>query len=152
MRSYGQLGLAQEQARILREVAIQAKIETRKRMIDLMNYERLNTPSSVDKAKAAAKLELDAPAERRHHRRHLVGQSPVGHDRRPGQEDRPEGPKVHPLLLNDKLMAHINVTTKGSYGNIGLLRKNGRFEWPEALREIATDKEQVTRPRRACTV
>ena len=40
--AYGQLGLNQEQARILREAATQAKLDTRKKTLDTMTYLREN--------------------------------------------------------------------------------------------------------------
>src|SRR5262245_35124475 len=40
--AYGQLGLSQEQARILREQANQAKLDTRVKAVDVTAYERAN--------------------------------------------------------------------------------------------------------------
>src|SRR5262249_30426941 len=50
--------------------------------------------------------------------------------------------KTHPIPLNEKLVPHLNVRSKDNHGNIGLLRNEGKFEWPAALREIATEKQQ----------
>jgi len=142
MQAYGQLGLAQEQAAFLREVANQAKIETRKKMIDLRNYERLNTPTSLDRQKMLDKLVLDR----------LQYNATLGEIWSGKAQDKLADaltkkallkvPTVHQVNLNDKLMGHINVATKGTYGNIGLLRNEGKFEWPVALQEIADEKEQ----------
>src|SRR5262245_5541852 len=43
INSVGNLYTQQEQARILREQANQAKLETKKKNLDLLNYERENT-------------------------------------------------------------------------------------------------------------
>src|SRR6516164_1520848 len=40
--AYGNLGVSQEQARIMREQANQAKLDTKKKTIDFMGYERAN--------------------------------------------------------------------------------------------------------------
>src|SRR5262249_17910472 len=45
MQSYGSVINAQEQARILREQALQAKLETRKKAFDLDMYIKANTPT-----------------------------------------------------------------------------------------------------------
>jgi len=143
MRAYGQLGVTSEQARILREVAEQAKLETRKKLIDTMAYERAHTPSMTDIQKKAAKQEFDrlqniaTPAEVWTGKaQNVLLQDLI-------QKTLTKALKLHPLPLNEKLMAHVNVAGKGGYGNIGLLRNKGQFEFPVALQELATEKEQL---------
>ena len=48
MSSYGDVINAQEQARITREKANQAKLDTKKQAFDLMLYEKANTPSYTE--------------------------------------------------------------------------------------------------------
>jgi len=142
MRAYGQLGLTSEQARILREVATQAQLDTDKKRLDTLNYLRANTPTYTDKQKKIALQELDRI-------QNLATPSEIWSGNALNvllkdliQKSLSKPLKLHPLPLNEKLMSHINVTAKKGFGNIGLLRNDGRFEWPVALQEIASAEEQ----------
>jgi len=139
MRSYGQMNIAQEQANLLRQVTLQAQIDTKKKMIDLINYERANTPTATDELKRYQKIALDrvknAP---------MISEVWNGKAQNLITEDLKKtlvkAPKMHPMGLNEKLMGSVNVTGS-NHGNIGLLRRDGKFEWPTAVAEIASENE-----------
>ena len=142
MRAYGQLGLTSEQARVLREVATQAQLDTEKKAFDLKAYETAYTPTLADKQKKINRQQLvriqhaSTPSEIWSGKAHNILLKDLV------EKNLSKPLKLHPLPLNEKLMSHINVTAKGGFGNIGLLRNDGRFEWPLALQEIATAEEQ----------
>src|ERR1035438_2135639 len=48
MQAYGQVINDQEQARVTREQANQAKLDTKKQAFDLMMYEKANTPTYTE--------------------------------------------------------------------------------------------------------
>ncbi len=142
MNSYGQLGISSEQTRILREVAIQAKLDTKKKMIDLMAYERANTPTYTDNAKRNLKISQDRALNAPTLGEIMAGSSQNLLADDLGKKTMARGPKLHPIPLNEKLLQHVNVRGGKSHGNIGLLRTKGQFDWPTALRELTTVKQR----------
>src|SRR5262249_33480354 len=49
---------------------------------------------------------------------------------------------VPPPVLDEDTIKHLNVTKK--YGNLGLLRNNGTFAWPSALRNLVPADQRNT--------
>jgi len=140
MRAQGTLMLEQEQARMLREQALQMRLETRKKTLETELWIKANTPTYSDEVAKIAKTTLKriqtnaSPAEilsgkalnvllddlRKH-----VGQKAA----------------VGTAPVDEEVLWHLNVTKSG-LGNLGLLRNNGQFSWPKALRDLADPAEK----------
>jgi hypothetical protein len=143
LKAYGKLGIAMEQARILREMAEQSKLDTRKKLIDTLAYVRANEYTFTQQQIDIAKRILDR-----------VQKMPTGQEITSGKslnilmEDLellaglPVGGTT--VLLDEDLLKMLNVTGQAG-GNIGLLRDNGRFAWPSVFDEknIAGDQEKT---------
>jgi hypothetical protein len=136
--SYGQLTLQQEQARLLREQVEQAKLDTKKKKFDLAAYIRDNTPTFwQDQARiknnTLRRIQTTAtPSEIWSGKSLNVLLEALA--RSGGQKS-----SVPPPALDEDTIKHLNVAKK--YGNVGLLRNNGTFTWPSALRNLV-DAEQ----------
>jgi hypothetical protein len=122
----------QEQARIVREQANQAKIDTQKKTFDWLKYERENTPSYTEE-----KEKLEALRIRRMMGMATPGEITAGVTLNTFQSylfrlmnQGYNGPKIP---LDPSLLSQINVTT-GYQGNIGVLRDGGKVKWPFGLR------------------
>src|SRR5262249_22535047 len=48
---------------------------------------------------------------------------------------------AHAGVLDEDVIKHLNVAKK--YGNLGLLRNNGQFTWPAALRTLVPSEERA---------
>jgi hypothetical protein len=143
LMAYAKLGISQEQARILREVANQAKLDTRKKTIDTLAYIRANEYTFTQEQADIAKRLLAR-----------VQNTPTAAEIQSGKslnillDDlvkfnnlNMRGPTVN---LDEDVLKLINIAGAGSNGNIGLLRDNGRFTWPSVFdrKEIVSDKER----------
>jgi hypothetical protein len=135
MRAYGQLGLMQEQARIARELAIQAKIETKKKLIDLINYERANIPTYADDVKRIERLTLQRIKSTATLNEIWTGKS-SNILLKDLAKHRAKRVAVEDISLPDEILRGLNVTT--GFGNVGALRNNGQIYWPAALLEPST--------------
>jgi hypothetical protein len=139
MNSYGQLTLQQEQARILREQANQAKLDTKKKKFDLAAYIRDNTPTFWQEQARIAhntlrRIQTTAtPAEIWSGKSLNVLLNALA-------RTATQKSTVDPIKLDEDIIKHLNVTKK--YGNLGLLRNNGQFVWPSALRNLVPAEER----------
>jgi hypothetical protein len=134
----GDLMLQQEQARIDREKANQAKIQTKKQTLDWKNYERANTWTFTDEQDRNKSLLL---------RRMLS--SPSDAEITSGRSLNVIMPYLHqlaaqgvqgpPVPLFPALMKDVNVTV-GSAPSVGLLRSPGPLQWPLSLQGPAQEK------------
>lgn len=133
IRAYGSALNSQEQSRILRESALQAQLETRKKRFDLEMYIKANTPTFTEEQAKIAKMTLrriqtnsSEPEIANGKALNLLLSDMAKY---PGKKSA-----VEPLPLGDTVMAHLNVS-KGGY-SLGVLRNGGDFTWPIALQEI----------------
>jgi hypothetical protein len=129
----GELYQQQEKARILREQANQAKLETRKKNLDTINYERAHTWSFTEEQQRNQELLVrrllskPLPAEITSGSAHNTLLPYLNQLTIKGIE----GPSV---ALDPEMLKQINVSAGGSGGpNIGAI-KNGKVAWPMALR------------------
>jgi hypothetical protein len=144
LQAYGQLGLQQEQARILREQANQAKLDTRKKLVDTLAYIRANQYTFTQEQADIAKRLLER-----------VQKMPTATEVQTGKslnllvDDLGRGKFSNKQLrgttvtLDEDILRLLNVTgTPGA--NLGLLRNNGQFVWPSAFEEkdIASEKDK----------
>jgi len=139
MRSLGKVVNDQEEARLKRELANQAKLDTIKKEFDLRMYIKANTPTYTQEQERIAKTTL-----RRIQTNSLPGEVSNGKALNYLLDDLRKFPSkkisLEPLMLNEGVLTHLNVT-KNTFG-VGLLRDDGRVTWPVALREILTDKQR----------
>jgi hypothetical protein len=140
MQSYGSVINAQEQARILREQALQAKLETKKKAFDLDMYIKANTPTYTQEQEVNVRNTL-----RRIQTNSLAGEVQNGHSLNFLLKDLAKYPAkkiaLEPLALSEGVLTHLNVT-KNTFG-IGLLRDNGRVNWPSALPMTAAQRKEL---------
>jgi hypothetical protein len=133
MRSYGTVITKQEEARILREKANQAKLDTRKQAFDLEMYIKANTPTYTQNEARVAKETL-----KRIQNYSLPGEVTNGTALNYLLKDLAKYPgkkiAIQPLDLPDSAWSHINVT-QGTKG-VGIFRDGGRLTWPTALKNL----------------
>jgi hypothetical protein len=133
----GDLFVKQEQSRITREQANQAKIDTKRKTFDEMMYEKANTPTFTEDQE-----KVDMMIVRR------ILNKPLEAEVTSGQAQNILLPYLDKLLrvgaqgppvpLDQAMLKQINVTSGGSgggnIGNIGLLKDGGKLDWPLAVR------------------
>lgn len=134
LRGYSTVIISQEQSRILREQALQAKIDTARRRFDFDLYVRANTPTFADEQKKVARNTL---------KRIQSSSNPVeivsGKSLNILLDDVRTFPLKkanleNPIQLSDDVLKQLNVTTRNA--GVGLLRNNGKFVWPVALTDL----------------
>jgi hypothetical protein len=139
MRASGQLVNSWEQARILREQALQAKLDTKKKEFDLRMYIKANTPTYTQEQEQVARVTL-----RRIQTSSLPGEVSSGKSLNLLLDDLKKFPtkkiSLDPLPLNEEILSHLNVT-KTIYG-LGLLRDNGKVAWPAEVQKGMTATQQ----------
>jgi hypothetical protein len=139
INAQGNLINQQEQARIEREKVNQAKLETKKKTLDWLNYERANTWTFTDEQARNKSILL---------RRMLA--NPASGEITSGLAQNTllpyleqltyKGIQGPPVPLDQGQVRQLNVTTKGGGGNVGLLRDGGKVTWPLALRGPKQEK------------
>ena len=139
MRSYGQVINAQESARILREQANQAKLDTRKKAFELELYIKANTPTYTQQQEKVARDTL-----RRIQSNSLPGEVVNGTSLNYLLDDLRKFPSkkisLEPINLSEAVLTHLNVTST-KYG-MGLLRDDGIVTFPVALQERMSVKQR----------
>jgi hypothetical protein len=142
----GQLGMDMEKARILRETAEQAKLDTRKKLVDTLAYIRQNEYTFTQEQADIAKKVLDRVTKMPTTSEIVAGRSiNIMLDNLillAGAQVR-----TPTVTLDEDVLKLLNVTGQiksGGSVNIGLLRDNGRFSWPSVFDEknIASDKDK----------
>lgn len=141
LNAYANVVTSQEQARILREQAMQAKIDTARKRFDFDLYVRANTPTYADEQKKIAKQTL---------KRIQVASNPAeiasGKALNILLDDVRNFPNkkanMDPLTLSDDVLKQLNVTTKNL--GVGILRHEGKFTWPVALADLVPLDQQKT--------
>jgi hypothetical protein len=134
IRSQGKLVLDLEQAKQTHEKARQARIETRRKLFDEIMYERAHTPTFTElREKAIAdnlrRSQNSAPVTEIWSAKAL---NDILADLAKFHGKKIYGPNIN---LDPEVLKQINVVGKGS-GNIGLLRHEGRLNWPLGLRDL----------------
>jgi hypothetical protein len=137
LNSEGRLGISVQQANLLKQEVIRAKIENRKRNFDEWLYEREKMPTAEDDRQQANLIQV----------RRSLNDPPVG--------EIYSGQALNTLLndiqkkntkdgdfraglaiaLDEDTLRHLNVTGQENKGNPGLLKNEGRLSWPLALRD-----------------
>jgi hypothetical protein len=139
IRANGQLVNAWEQARILREQALQAQLDTKKKEFDLRMYIKANTPTYTQEQEQVARVTL-----RRIQTNSLPGEVSSGKALNMLLDDLKRFPdkkiSLDPLPLNEEILSHLNVT-KTTYG-VGLLRDYGKVAWPIEVEKLMSGTQR----------
>lgn len=129
------------QAKLVREESRRSALQTRRALLDELDYERAHAPDPEKIRQQLISRELDRarsspPADdifsgRAHNAllRHLINQQ--------GQGVKAE----HNVPLNPDTLSHVNLTVGDNRGNVGLLRNNGKLDWPLPLQSVEAFKE-----------
>lgn len=135
----GDLFVQQEQARIQREAANQAKLDTKKKSFDLRLYENALTPTYGERLAKDKALFLKR-----------IMSNPIESEITNGTAQNTMLPFLYnlamqgaggsPVKLDPQMMKLINVTAGTSGTNIGVLRQ-GDLDWPIVLRGNAHQKK-----------
>jgi hypothetical protein len=138
IRAQGTLMLDQERARIMRELALQARQETRKKQFDTDQYIRENFPTFTQEQAKVAREQL-----KRIQSQASPGEIESGRamnillDDLRKHADKMAG--VTSLPIDEDALKCINVTTPTG-ANLGLLRNGGKLSWPTALVDLVPAK------------
>jgi hypothetical protein len=138
--AYGQALNAQEQSRLVREQYYQSQIETQRRRFDLAMYIRARTPTFTEEQANISRTTLKriqmmaAPAEIANGKalNLLLDDASKFAGRRPA---------LDPITLAPEVLRQLNVSKQGN-GGIGLLRNDGKLDWPIALAEVTTPEQR----------
>lgn len=137
MQAYGTVIISNEEARIMREQANQARIDTAKKRFEYELWLKANTPSFTDEQAKIAKTVLKRVQATNNPNEISSGKSLniLLDDLR-----RTMGtnvPSSEAIPLGEDVLRHVNVTgLRSSSRNLGLLRNDGRFTWPPALQQL----------------
>ena len=130
-----------QQAKLMQEQARQARLDTRRKRMELeLEYER-NRPTyhtMVERERASdLRVAREASATDVWSGRAL---NTLLDDIKRSRRPLSDGPNIP---LDEETLKHINVTDASSRGHIGLLKNGGRLDWPESLLESPFDKERT---------
>lgn len=130
--AYGNLGISQEQARIMREQSNQAKLDTKKKTIDYMAYERANKYWFSDEqadiqAKKVQYAMNNPPLVEITSGRALNTLLPYI------DKAMAVGARGPTIPVDPGIVKQMIVTTGKDNGNVGLLKDVNDLEWPDAL-------------------
>lgn len=126
-----------QQAYLIKEQVRAAQIENRRRSFDEWLYERANIPSLNDDRERTIREELhrDPPLPE------IWSAKPLNDllaDAQKLQGRKVQGPEV---ALDPEILKRINVTAGKDGGNFGLLKNDGKLNWPLALRGLEGSRE-----------
>jgi hypothetical protein len=133
MDSYGNLMVTEEQARIAREQANQAKLDTQRKAFDQRQYERANTPT-FGQEQVKLKQNLLYRILTNATQAEIVSgkaQNVIAPFLRDLSNRGIQGP---PVELDPSMVQQINVKSAGSESGVGMLRPGDHLEWPLVLR------------------
>jgi hypothetical protein len=133
INSQGKLVIQLEQAKLQREQAHQASIDTRRRLFDEIMYERAHTPTFTERQEKIAADTLRrslnvAPVTEIYSGKAL---NDILNDLK---KLRARGIKGTDFTLEPGLLKQVNLA--GGAGNIGSLRNGGKLKWPQGLRDL----------------
>jgi hypothetical protein len=141
MNAYGNVLTQQEQARLMREQALQAKLETAKKRFELELYIKANTPTYTEIQAKIAKDTLKRIQNTNNVSEIWSGRAPKILLDDLKNKVLTKKASVEAIPLSEEVLQHLNVTTK-SGANLGLLRTQGRFSWPTALADLLSREER----------
>lgn len=130
--AFGNVITSQEEARVLREKANQAKIDTKRKAFDEMNYEKANTPTWTEqqskiKTNTASRLMLQAQEHE------VVSGFAMNYVLPTLQHMVLSGVSGPSLPLDPAQLARINVTVGENGNSVGMFKTGQPLDWPYAL-------------------
>jgi hypothetical protein len=142
VNSQGQFLIQEQQAKMTREKAKQASIDTRRRLFDEIMYERQHTPSFAEDQERIAALHL-----RRAQNTAAITEiwsakslNELLKDLKKLHLSKAFGPEIE---LDPDVLKQINIQAGKGNGNIGILRNDGRLSWPIGLRDLKKGAEDA---------
>jgi hypothetical protein len=132
MRAYGDVVNDQEQARITREKANQAKLDTKRKAFDEMMYEKANTPTYTETLSKEKSQQLMRYMN--HPIKSEITNGQTLNAMLPLLESlSSQGTQGPPVPLSQSLINQLNISGSGT-SSVGMLRAGGQVDWPPALR------------------
>jgi hypothetical protein len=131
-RAQGQSWQDQEQARILREQANQAKLDTRKKAFDQMLYEKANTPTYTEEL-TKEKVQLLTRLMTFPIRSEITDGKTLNAMLPLLQSLSEQGSMGAPIAIPQSMVNELNISGSGT-SSAGMLRGGGQVDWPPALR------------------
>jgi hypothetical protein len=135
----------EQRARLIRQQVKQEQLETWKRGFDYWLYYRDRMPTAEDDRERAVQLQV-----RRSLNDPPVGEIYSGQSLNTLLDDlkkkliRESDFQRTPLAVDEETLGHLNLTPTQDSGNPGLLKKEGRLTWPQALRSQQFQEERAT--------
>ena len=145
LRAYGTVITSQEQARIMRETALRARLDTKKKKFDLDMYIKANTPTFTEEQAKMARMTLKRILSMSTEPEIVNGKALnlILDDMRK-YPNKKTG--VEPFALGEDILGHLNVTKNAT--SLGILRNGGEFIWPVVFQEYFP-ADQLPRHRQA---
>ena len=136
----GQLQVNYQQARILREQARQASIDTARRRVELENWYRSMqpTPQQLRDQQAAAEL---TTARKEAPDTDITSGKALNVLLRSIQRS-PALNLAASMALDEDNLKQINLAGAGTSGNVGMLKDVTKISWPETLQDSSYDKQR----------
>jgi hypothetical protein len=133
MQSYGDVIKDQETARIQREQANQAKLDTKKQAFDLMMYEKANTPTYTEELTAEKQQILTRMMNFPSNSEIADGKSL--NTMLPFLQSLSNGGAVGPPVpIAQSIVNQLNISGSGTANSsVGMLRDGGHVDWPVDL-------------------
>jgi hypothetical protein len=141
MNAYGNVITSNEQARLMREQAIQAKIETAKKRFEFELWKAANTPTYTEIQAKIVKDTLKRVQNTNNVSEIWSGRAPKILLDDLKNKVLTKKASIDPIPLSEDVLKRLNVTTKPG-SNLGLLRTRGRFSWPPALGDLLSKEER----------
>jgi hypothetical protein len=141
LRAYGQALTSQEQARIMRQQGIQARLDTQRKRFELDMYIKANTPTFTEEQAKIARTTLrriqtsSTPAE-------ITTGKSLNLMLDDSRRFATRKVSVDNQALSEDVLLQLNVSSS-DYG-LGALRNNGKINWPLGLQEILTPEQRKT--------
>jgi hypothetical protein len=137
----GQFLIQEQQSKLTKEQVNQAKIDTRRRNFDEWLYERANRPTMEDDREKARMENIRRSRNKPPLTEIWSGKAlnDLLDAIQKMHDQRISGPTVP---LNEETLKKINVTTGATEGSLGLLRDDGKLQWPYTLTDTPYDEER----------
>jgi hypothetical protein len=132
VRAQGQLQNDLQQAKITKQQAEQAKLDTRRKAFDQYLYERAKRPT-IEDDRERSRLERIRRARNQPPLTEIWSGYALNTLLDATKKMQAQGVQGPTVPLDPYLLQKINVTTGASGGNLGLLRNGGRLAWPVTL-------------------
>lgn len=141
LRAYGMALTSQEQARIMRQQAIQAGLDTQRKAFELQMYIKANTPTFTEEQEKIARTTL-----RRIQNNSTAAEVASGKSLNLMLDDvrkfANRNVSANNIPLNEDVLLKLNVTSGET--SLGLLRDGGKINWPIGLQEIIPAEKRRT--------